>query len=129
LEKSQGLLEQLFRVNPRFVGASELHLRVTDQIWQKELPLLFTARHKYRIEGCDGELSLATIGVCFVSATHDWLWEVDDVRVLDRPDSDKIYIETFEKNVLSLGKNKIYRFELDEPLGDDNWTRYQRLLR
>ena len=36
LEKSQALLEQLFRVDPRFVGASELHLRVTDQIWQKE---------------------------------------------------------------------------------------------
>lgn len=129
LEKSQGLLEQLFRVDPRFVGASELHLRVTDQIWQKELPLLFRARHKHRIGGCDGELSLATLGVRFVSEAHEWVWEVDDVRVLERPDSDRIYIETFEKKVLSLGKNKIYRFELDEPLGDDDWTRYQRLLR
>ncbi len=65
----------------------------------------------------------------FVSESHDWVWEVDEVRVLERPDSDRIYIETFEKSVLSLGKNKIYRFELDEPLGDDDWTRYQRLLR
>ena len=30
---------------------------------------------------------------------------VDEVRLLERPDSDTIHIETSEKNILPLGKN------------------------
>jgi serine/threonine protein kinase len=129
LEKSQALLEQLYRVDPTFAGASELHLDVTDRIWQRSLPLVFGARHKHRIGGCDGELSLATIGVRFRSGSHDWAWEAEDIRVIEHPEARILYLETFEKDLLSLGKNKGYRFELDGPLGDDDWTRYQRLLR
>ena len=129
LEKSRAILETLFSRNPSFAGASELYLEVTDQIWEKGLPLRIPARHKHRLGGCEGELSLASLGVRFQSQQHDWAFRPEDMRVMERPEEAVFIVETFEKDTLSLGKNKRYRFELDTPLSDADWTRYQRLLK
>jgi hypothetical protein len=53
----------------------------------------------------------------------------EDIRVLERPGGTTFIVETFEKDTLSLGKNKRYRFDLETPLSDADWTRYQRLLK
>ncbi len=91
--------------------------------------MLLGARHDHRLGGCKGELSLASLGVRFLSTDHDWAFRPADIRVMERPDETTFVIETFEKDTLSLGKNKRYRFDLEAPLTDADWVRYQRLLR
>jgi serine/threonine protein kinase len=129
LERSRATLETLLSRNPSFTGASELYAEVTDQIWQTRLPLLLDARHKHRLGGCQGELSLASLGVRFQSPDHDWAFRPEDIRVMERPEATTFIVETFEKDTLSLGKNKRYRFDLQTPLSDSDWARYQRLLK
>ncbi len=129
LERSRAVLETLLSRDPSFAGASELYVTVTDQIWERQLPLLLGARHNHRFGGCKGELSLASLGVRFQSTDHDWAFRPGDIRVMERPDEATFILETFEKDTLALGKNKRYRFELEAPLSDADWARYQRLLR
>ncbi len=129
LERSRATLETLLSRNPSFTGAGDLYTEVTDQIWETRLPLLLGARHKHRLGGCQGELSLASLGVRFQSPDHDWAFRPEDIRVMERPDPSAVIVETFEKDTLSLGKNKRYRFDLETPLSDADWSRYQRLLK
>jgi serine/threonine-protein kinase len=129
LERSRTTLETLLSRNPSFTGARELYAKVTDQIWETRLPLLLGARHKHRLGGCQGELSLASLGVRFQSPDHDWAFRPEDIRVMERPEATTFIVETFEKDALSLGKNKRYRFDLQTPLADADWARFQRLLK
>jgi hypothetical protein len=129
LENSRVTLEALLSRNPAFAGAGELYRAVTDQIWETRLPLLLVARHKHRLGRCEGELSLASLGVRFQSPDHDWAFRPEDIRVMERPEETTLIVETFEKDTLSLGKNKRYRFDLETPLTDADWARYQRLLK
>ena len=129
LERSRATLETLLSRDPSFTGASELYAEVTDQIWETRLPLVLGARHKHRLGGCEGELSLASLGVRFQSLDHDWAFRPEDIRVVERPAGTIFIVETFEKDTLSLGKNKRYRFDLETPLSDADWARYQRLLK
>jgi serine/threonine protein kinase len=129
LERSRVALETLLSLDPTFAGASELLVTVSDQLWERHLPMLIRARHNHRLGGCKGELSLASLGVRFLSTDHDWAFRPADIRVLERPDGKTVVVETFEKDALSLGKNKRYRFDLEVPISDADWARYQRLLR
>jgi hypothetical protein len=129
LERSRATLEILLSRDPSFTGAGELYAEVTDQIWEKSLPLALGARHKHRLSGCEGELSLASLGVRFQSPDHDWAFRPEDIRVMERPGGTTFIVETFEKDTLSLGKYKRYRFDLETPLSDADWARYQRLLK
>jgi predicted Ser/Thr protein kinase len=129
LERSRATLEALLSLDPSFAGASELYVTVTDQLWERHLPMLLGARHDHRLGGCKGELSLASLGVRFLSTDHDWAFRPADIRVMERPGETTFVVETFEKDALSLGKNKRYRFDLETPLTDADWARYQRLLR
>lgn len=129
LEESQAWLEELLLKDPTFAGAADLLVEVTDRLWEENLPLEFGARHNHRLGGCDGELSLATIGVRYVSDAHDWAWSHEDIRVLERPDGGTLVVETFETDVISLGKNKRYKFELEGNLSGEDWSRYERLTR
>ncbi|HXV65326.1 MAG TPA: protein kinase, partial [Vicinamibacteria bacterium] len=70
--ESRTLLEQLLSRDPTFAGAADLHRLVTDQIWERTLPLIARARHNHRLGGCIGELSLTALGVRFVSSEHSW---------------------------------------------------------
>jgi serine/threonine protein kinase len=129
LEQSRAQLEKLLLKDPTSTGAAELLMEVTDRIWGESLPLTFSARHNHRFGGCTGELSLTTLGVRYVSDAHDWAWNQEDIRVFERPDNETIYVETFEKDIMSLGKNKAYKFELDGGLSREDWARYERLTR
>jgi hypothetical protein len=128
-EESLRVLDRLLERNPTFIGAAELRQLVSDEIWKERLPLAVGARHNHRLGGCQGELSLAAIGIRFHSAEHDWAFAREDIRVLERPDPGTLFVETFEKDTLLLGKNKRYRFELETPLDDSDWARYQRVLK
>ena len=129
LEESQAWLEELLLKDPTFEGASDLLIEATDRIWEETLPLTFAARHNHRFRSCRGELNLTTLGVRYVSEAHDWAWSHKEIRVLERPDDNTLYVETFEKDVIGLGKNKRYKFELDGGLSEADWVRYERLTR
>lgn len=129
LRESEAWLNELLLKDPRFEGASELLTQVTDRIWEEKLPLTFAARHNHRIGSCEGELNLTTLGVRYVSDAHDWAWSHDQIRVLERPDDETFFVETFEKDFVGLGKNKRYKFELDGGLSEEDWVRYERLAR
>ena len=129
LEESQARLEELLFKDPTFEGASELRIEVTDRMWEDNLPLAFATRHKHRLGSCRGELNLTTLGVRYMSEAHDWAWTHKEIRVLERPDDNTLYVETFEKDVIGLGKNKRYKFELDGELSEADWVRYERLTR
>ena len=129
LEESQARIDELLLRDPDFEGASDLHIEVTDQIWGRKLPLSFPVRHNHRFGGCDGELTITTLGIQYESDAHDWAFSHEDIRVLERPDQNTLYVETSEREVLGLGKNKRYRFEVGEELTDEDWTRYVRITR
>jgi hypothetical protein len=128
LVESKTILEELLERNPSLAGASELYLEVTDQIWEQRLPIVIEARHKHRFGGCEGELTLTSFGIRYTSSDHDWAFKAEEIRVVERPDQSTLFVETFEKDLLSLGKNKRYKFELTTSLVDADWTRYQRVL-
>ena len=128
LAESQAWLEELLLKDPTFAGAADMLTDVTDRIWEDNLPLVFQARHNHRLGGCHGELNLTALGVRFHSEAHDWAWSHDEIRVLEHPDERTLFVETYEKDVLGL-KNKRYKFELDRPLDEADWLRYQRITR
>lgn len=128
LEEAKSRLDRLLEHDPAFAGGAELYVQVTDQLWERRLPIGISARHNHRLGSCEGEVSLATLGVRFHSADHDWAFAREDIRVLERPDESTLIVETYEKDLLSLGKNKRYKFDLETPLPEDDWVRYQRLM-
>jgi hypothetical protein len=129
LEDSMGQLEALLRANPSFEGASELFVRVHDEIWKKSLPLSFRAKHNHRIGDCSGRLTLAAWGIRYSSTDHDWRWDFEEIRLLEKDGRWILNLETHETGILSLGKPKNYKFELRNPMRDEDWSRYRRLAR
>jgi serine/threonine-protein kinase len=128
-ERSKAKLEELLQRNPTFAGASELLVEVGDEIWRQTLPVAFEARHRHRIGGCTGTLSLGAGRIRFHSDAHDWKWELRAIRIMERTDDESLLVETFEKDILGMGKPKRYRFNLHQPLDSETWTRYRRLAK
>ncbi len=129
LEQSQAALDEVLLKDPGFEGARELHVEVTDQIWGRKLPLSYAVRHKHRLGGYNGKLTITRLGIQYKSNAHDWAFSHEDIQKLERPDQSTVSFETSERNVLALGKNKRYRFELGEELTDEDWSRYMRITR
>jgi serine/threonine protein kinase len=129
LKESKRQLEALLKANPSLEGASELLVKVNDEIWKKGLPLSFQAKHNHRIGSCTGTLELAVWGVRFTSDDHLWRWDFEEIRLIERDDPRTLLLETHESDTLSLGKPKNYKFELDKPMRDQDWSRYRRLAR
>ena len=103
--------------------------RVNDELWKKTLPLSLRAEHKHRVGGCTGTLTLAAWGIRFSSKDHEWEWKFDEIRLMERQGRSVFNLETYETEVLGLGKPKNYRFELRNPMRDEDWSRYERLAR
>ena len=115
---------------PGFEGALELLVKVDDELWKKTLPLPYPAKHNHRFGSCTGTLSLAALGIRYSSEDHEWSWDFDTIRVMDRDGRRVLNVETNETDVLGLGNSKNYRFVLLlDSLLDDDWVRYQRLMR
>jgi serine/threonine protein kinase len=128
-ETSKARLEELLQRNPVFGGAADLLVEVDDEIWRQTLPVTFEARHRHRIGGCTGTLRLGAGQILFQSDSHDWRWELDAIRIMERTDDGGFLLETFEKDILGMGKPKRYRFDLSQPLDSETWTRYERLAK
>ncbi len=137
LEDSKGQLEALLRVDPSFQGASELLVKVNDEIWKKTLPISFRAKHRHRIGDCSGTLTLAAWGIRYSSEEHEWRWELNDIRFLEMDRASVLTLQTREREdtsarvgrVLGLGTPENYKFDLRTPMPDEDWARYQRLAR
>jgi len=130
LEASRDHLEALLRINPSFDGATELLVMVNDALWKKTLPLSYRAKHNHRFGSCTGTLRLTATGIRYVSKDHEWSWDFDSIRLMDRDGRRVVNVETYETDVLGLGKPKNYRFELvRDSLRNEDWVRYQRLRR
>ena len=86
-ETSKAKLEELLQRNPTFSGASDLLTEVGDEIWKQTLPVSFEARHRHRIGGCSGTLSLAVGSIRFSSDAHEWEWKLGAIRVVERTDA------------------------------------------
>ncbi len=127
LEASKAELEALLRRDPSFSGASELLVDVNDEMWKKTLPISIRAKHNHRIGSCTGTLMLSAWGVNYYSEEHEWRWQFDEIRIMQREGRRVLHVETYEKDVLGLGKPKNYKFELSRTLSDGEWVRYQRL--
>jgi serine/threonine protein kinase len=126
-QQSKTDLETLLTKTPSFAGAIELLARVNDEMWKERLPLSFRARHNHRIGNCNGTLTLEKWGIGFSSDDHQWLWKFGEIRMLERESRTVLNVETFETDVLGLGKPKNYRFELATPIRDEDWSRFERL--
>ena len=129
LDDSKRQLEALLRANPSFESASELLVRVNDEIWKKSLPMSFRAKHNHRLGSCTGTLTLAAWGIRYASEDHEWRWDFEEIRLLEKDGRRILNLETHETDVLGLGKPKNYKFELRNPMRDDDWSRYRRLSR
>ena len=129
LEESQKKLEELLQRDPEFAGAEQLLADVDVQLWKQTLPLSFTARHNHRIGHCVGKLSLEDWGLEYRSKDHGvWQWRFSQIRMMERPGSWRLEIETRETELLAMGKPKSYKFMfMDSPLEDQTWRRYRRL--
>ncbi len=129
-EGSRDQLTALLRTHPSFEGASELLVAVNDEFWKKTLPLSYRAKHNHRLGSCTGTLSLGALEIRFSSEDHEWSWHFDNIGLMDRDGRRVLNVETYETDLLGLGKTKNYRFELlYDSLLDEDWMRYQRLMR
>ena len=129
LEDSKRQLEALLRAHPSFEIASELLVKVNDEIWKKSLPMSFRAKHNHRLGSCTGTLTLAAWGIRYASEDHEWRWDFAEIRLLEKDGRRILNLETHETDLLGLGKPKNYKFELRNPMRDDDWSRYRRLSR
>lgn len=119
LELSQAKLEQLSSLDPSYPGAQQLEEDLANRLWQKTLPLAYSARHDHALGGCDGVLTLTARGLGYRSQAHDWFWSFSEVAVTERRDSRRLRIENTN--------GQSYNFELRDPLVSGDWDRYQKL--
>ena len=137
LERGKRSLETLLQRSPSFAGASELLVQMNDEIWKQSLPLDLRAKHKHRIGGCDGTLTLAAWGMSYSSEEHEGRWEFDDIRLMEMNSRRVLDLETRETEemssrvgrVLGVGTPERYKFELRTPIRDEDWSIYLRLAR
>ena len=59
----------------------------------------------------------------------EWEWKLGAIRVVERTDARNLIVETYEKDILGMGKPKRYRLNLSEPLQPETWSRYQRIAK
>ncbi len=119
LEASQAKLDELKSLDATFPGAEQLQDDLANRFWEKTLPLAFNSRHDHALGGCDGVLSLTSLGYGYRSDKHEWFWSFGDVAETERKDSRRLRIETT--------KGRSYNFELSDPLVSNDWTRFQQL--
>jgi hypothetical protein len=131
LETSEGTLEALMEKNAEHQGAQELLTQVSVELLKPILPLTFQARHEHRLGHCSGTLTLNDWGVEYRSKKHGvWRWRFDQLRDMERETQWSFSLETHEEEMLGLIKSKRYNFtQLSEPLKDEDWKRFRRLLK
>jgi hypothetical protein len=128
---SESKLEVLLENDSEDEGTSELLSDVSLELLMPHLPLTFTARHDHRLGSCTGSLTLHDWGVEYISKKHgEWRWQFDQMFDMWRDNKWSLSLETNEDDMLGLLTSKRYNFTLmSEPLEEEWWKRYRRLLR
>lgn len=128
---SESKLELLLEDDSENESTSELLSKVSLELLKPHLPLTFTARHDHRLGSCTGSLTLHDWGVEYISRKHgEWRWQFNQMFDMSRDNKWDLRLETNEDDMLGLLASKRYNFTLmSEPLEEDRWKRYRRLLR
>jgi hypothetical protein len=116
---TESKLDELRALDPAHTGARELRERLEERRWEKTLPRTYRARHDHRIGGCDGTVSLTAQGFGYRSSEHEWFWSFREIIRADRKSEREVGVETSGK--------KTFNFQLREPLGASDWTRFLAL--
>ncbi len=128
---SESKLELLLANDSEDEATLDLLSEVSLEILRPHLPLAFTARHDHRLGNCTGSLTLHDWGVEYLSRKHgEWRWEFNQIVDMGRESKWSLSLETNEDDMLGLLASKRYNFTLmTEPLEEESWKRYRRLLR
>jgi hypothetical protein len=119
LDEAGAKLDELEKVDAAYEGAQKLRGQLTEQLWERKLPVVLTARHDHALGGCEGVLTLTKTGYGYRSKEHEWVWSFREVAETERRDANRLRIETRARSS--------FNFDLRDPLSDDDWARHQAL--
>lgn len=76
------------------------------------------AKHRHLFGGCEGTLKITDTHLEYVTNhTNDTrVWKYLDVKRIESPSAYRLDIHTYEDQTWQLGRDKIFHFELKEPL-------------
>ena len=76
------------------------------------------AKHQHLLGGCEGTLKITPTHLEYVTEhpRDGRMWRYIDIKRFDSPSAYKLTLYTYEDQRLKLGRDKIFRFELKEPL-------------
>lgn len=76
------------------------------------------AKHQHLFGGCEGTLKITPTHIEYVTdnTSDARLWKYVDIKRFDSLSAYKLSLYTYEDQTLLLGRDKVFRFELKEPL-------------
>ena len=76
------------------------------------------AKHTHTFGGCQGTLKITDTHIEYVTkhSRDHRLWKYLDIKRLDQPSTYRLDIYTYEDQTMQLGRDKVFHFELKEPL-------------
>lgn len=75
-------------------------------------------KHKHMFGGCEGTLKITDSSIQYVTddTSDARLWKYLDIKRVENPSTYELDIYTYEDQTLQLGRDKVFHFELKEPL-------------
>lgn len=75
------------------------------------------AKHDHLFGGCEGTLKITDAAVEYVTGHSDArLWKYLDIKRFESPSTYELLVYTYEDQTWQFGRDKVFRFELKEPL-------------
>lgn len=76
------------------------------------------AKHKHFFGGCQGTLKITASFVEYVTdhKKDERLWKYLDIKRVENPSAYRLNVYTYEDQSLQFGRDKVFRFQLKEPL-------------
>jgi hypothetical protein len=76
------------------------------------------AKHGHTFGGCEGTLKITDNYIEYVTANANdaRMWKFIDIKRLETSSAYRLYIYTYEDTTWQFGRDKIFRFQLKEPL-------------
>lgn len=75
-------------------------------------------KHQHLFGGCEGSLRISDSSIEYVTpnSADTRIWKYSDIKRIVRRSSYRLDIYTYEDQTLQFGRDKVFRFELKEPL-------------
>ena len=76
------------------------------------------AKHTHMLGGCEGTLKITDTYIEYVTkhSSDHRVWKYLDIKRIDRQSAYRLDLYTYEDQTLQLGRDKVFHFELKEPL-------------